>query len=628
MPLRPIEKTDFSGGVNASASPHLIGKNQVLRGDNVILDEHGSMNVRDGLVTVETTPASVVAVLARGAFTTISGERLELAVVRLANNTQQLLRLASGVWIPLGTFTDVFDTPTITPWLNRALITDGYHPPFFTDGGAFAPITGNPLSAPNSPSVSPAGTPGTTTYRYVVVAFNANGTTEASGVGSTGTGAAILNSTDYNVLTWDEVPNALGYYVWRIGGGSTQGKIATLGSITTVLDIGLTGDHTDPPTDNTTASITPGAQHLIVHRGALWAWNTAAATSTYDGPSSLRQSDFNNFQNWPVSFQVFIAKDDGQVGTGLAVFTVAETGIAPDDFLVVFKNFSTYLSSGTFGPQGATPTFTQVKTDMGCMAPRSIQFISAEGTAGIMRLSHRGFALYDGLNDHLLSEAVRPYLFGKDEIIGLDWAHVPLSVASQSQNPPLYLCVCPILGQSGNTRAFVYDLVRRAWTICTFPIPFATLNFLVDPVALPRLVAGEQGGRRVFQLFSGAADDNGTPIPWRVRWAPITAPGSLTYVQRVLVNFFRIAARQIITGQMALGPVANRVYTSKVQRVSVGANAPVGSPLRNVVEDTASFEIGLTGDGAYFELSGAGSLGIRGIQYQVQPKPVGRPMRV
>ena len=33
--------------------------------------------------------------------------------------------------------------------------------------------------------------------------------------------------------------------------------------------------------------VPPGAKHLAVHLGSLWAWNTAAVTNATDGPSAL-----------------------------------------------------------------------------------------------------------------------------------------------------------------------------------------------------------------------------------------------------------------------------------------------------------------------------------------------------
>jgi len=78
-------------------------------------------------------------------------------------------------------------------------------------------------------------------------------------------------------------------------------------------------------------------------------------------------SDANAPNSWPNANQTFISKDDGQQGTGLATFTIAETGISPTQTLVCFKNFSTYQVTGVFG---ATSFGVQkVKSDMVAWLP-------------------------------------------------------------------------------------------------------------------------------------------------------------------------------------------------------------------------------------------------------------------
>lgn len=88
---------------------------------------------------------------------------------------------------------------------------------------------------PDAPTVTPQGTPGTTSYSYYVVATGTQD--KESEVGTTTSGHATLDSSNYNRITWTTVAGATGYDVIRTLGGATQGVIATgLSSGTTQYD--------------------------------------------------------------------------------------------------------------------------------------------------------------------------------------------------------------------------------------------------------------------------------------------------------------------------------------------------------------------------------------------------------
>lgn len=189
-----------------------------------------------------------------------------------------------------------------------------------------------------------------------------------------------------------------------------------------------------------------GAAHAIVYAGYLFIANTfpTITSDQQDGPSCLRSSDLGNFKSWNPINVAMVNQDDGDQITGLAQFTIAELGISPTGNLVVFKTFTTYQITGVFGASDFD--IQASKTDMGCIASRSIQFLSGFGQ--IARLTHLGFAMFDGTNDKVFSEEIRPYLFGdpnQPDIIAVDWSRIYFSKAAQSSNPPMYLCACPIL---------------------------------------------------------------------------------------------------------------------------------------------------------------------------------------
>lgn len=190
-----------------------------------------------------------------------------------------------------------------------------------------------------------------------------------------------------------------------------------------------------------------GAAHAEIYAGSLWVANTSPQLSSdqLDGPSALRMSDLNNPLSWNPLNAAQISPDDGDQCTGIKAFTVAEAGIAPQNFLMYFKNYSTYLIQGVFGATDFA--ITRLQTDLGCIAARSLQFVPGYG---IMRLSHLGFAVTDGISDKLQDpEAIRPYLFPEStesDITPIDQSYLYFAKAAQTANPPMYVCALPLQG--------------------------------------------------------------------------------------------------------------------------------------------------------------------------------------
>jgi hypothetical protein len=83
---------------------------------------------------------------------------------------------------------------------------------------------------------------------WVVTAINANGETTVSNQFAQYTDP-LANKT----LTWNAVPGATGYKVYRgLSSGAYTTLAATLGAVTTYVDSGAAGTAASPPTTNTT----------------------------------------------------------------------------------------------------------------------------------------------------------------------------------------------------------------------------------------------------------------------------------------------------------------------------------------------------------------------------------------
>jgi hypothetical protein len=188
-----------------------------------------------------------------------------------------------------------------------------------------------------------------------------------------------------------------------------------------------------------------GAAHGVVYAGSLWLANTYPYTTAdnQDGPTVLKMSDVNTLLSWNPLNVAFVGRDDGTQITGLATYSIAESGIAPIGSLVVFKEFETYQVIGVFGALDFS--IQKAQTDMGCVAPRSIQFLPGYGLA---RLTHLGIAIFDGVRDRVISEEIRPYLFGGEpDIAQVDWSFAYLSKGTQTATPPMYVLAVPRMEQ-------------------------------------------------------------------------------------------------------------------------------------------------------------------------------------
>jgi hypothetical protein len=119
-------------------------------------------------------------------------------------------------------------------------------------------ITVNSLGTPGTPTVTPQGLSGATTWSYRIVAKLADGTgTAGSFPGSTTSGEDTLDTNNYNNLAWLVVPGAVSYDVYRIVAGfspNTLGKIANVASAS-YSDKGAAGDGATVPNQNTTGNI-------------------------------------------------------------------------------------------------------------------------------------------------------------------------------------------------------------------------------------------------------------------------------------------------------------------------------------------------------------------------------------
>ena len=156
---------------------------------------------------------------------------------------------------------------------------------FFGWDGSYPGINIAQIPTPSVLTVGQGGTAGSTSYTYAVVAYGPLGNTAGSSTFNTATGAATLNTTNYNVIEWYPVGGATKYCIWRTASSGSPSSTGDLGCVSamqylagtyptagtafgygfgtigccndyyTFNDTGLAGDSTSLPATNTTGGI-------------------------------------------------------------------------------------------------------------------------------------------------------------------------------------------------------------------------------------------------------------------------------------------------------------------------------------------------------------------------------------
>ncbi|MBT9168339.1 MAG: hypothetical protein DDT19_01684 [Syntrophomonadaceae bacterium] len=108
------------------------------------------------------------------------------------------------------------------------------------------------LPTPGTPTVTPQGTTGTTTWSYRITARSSVGETLASTAGTTTTGNAILGATDFNRITWSAVAGAVDYRIYRTTAGGTPSTTGLIGTTASLIfdDTGLAASGAVPTIDS------------------------------------------------------------------------------------------------------------------------------------------------------------------------------------------------------------------------------------------------------------------------------------------------------------------------------------------------------------------------------------------
>jgi hypothetical protein len=343
-----------------------------------------------------------------------------------------------------------------------------------------------------------------------------------------------------------------------------------------------------------------------------------------DGPCSLRMCDVNNLQSWNPINQAFLDKDDGTEGSGLGSFTIAAQGIPPEGSLCALKKRAVYQIIGVFGSDNFA--IQRVQSDLGIIASRTLMFVPG---FGLTRMTYLGFAVFDGVNDRIVSTQVEPYLIGSNDpddldIVPMDQQWQSVSQSCLTSNPPMYCTAIPIAaspGLSGGalTRIMCFDLVLKAWVIVDLPFAISTMLGVVTVSTIPVSLFGSfsdgtlqrfQGGDVTWATSAAGSDTTGQ-IAWSMRTPTCSSKDSSErlYLRRVAV----------MGQQTPAAPSTLNIQIRNGGTVFTNQNVPM-PPSGDVQVQGAGGQIGRRFDAV---ISGVGMLTVDSVEWHIQPRPVG-----
>ena len=200
---------------------------------------------------------------------------------------------------------------------------ESYPMPSFIDQTALnqtiGGLTMSAVANPNMFSVTPHGCSGTcaTTYTYAISCSFPDGTHTNLGTAlSTSAQAATLDPTHYNSIVFNGPAQGvcLNYDIWRIAGGTTQGKIMTY----------VFSDATWPPVDNGLAAT--GSAPTTNTTGRMNLVNPGGFTASID-PSGITANRSLSLPDWGGTIAVYASGTPVTASGTSCAITAIQNGI-------------------------------------------------------------------------------------------------------------------------------------------------------------------------------------------------------------------------------------------------------------------------------------------------------------
>lgn len=494
-PKKPEVAIGFLGGLNTFQDENLLRDNELTKAKNIILSVDG-LEPRPGVVNYGNDGGDSIVYGSLGAYKS-TGTREFLRI-----SGGRLKKLSGGAWSQVGATAYSSVPAVLLQARDKVFIFNGSDNLSYYDFSTITTYTS--LSTPGAPTVTPTGTAGTTAYSYKISAFNTVGETLAGSAGTTATGNATLDTTNYNSLSWSSVASATGYNVW--------GRKAT-GLGETYMTTVYTTTYKDQGQDEPSLSILPpegNSTQGIKCAFACFAISRIFAAGDPDNPSRLYYGGVaNNIGNFSGAEEgggnVDIFKNDGAIIRGIAPF---QGGV------IVWKDNAIYKFS--FNSATGFPQLEEITRSFGGISHRAIKAVENDivfpakkdgrlafyslgnqenYSSAVLRTNELSIKIAPSLTDVNVSKLNRTSAFYFNDIYG-----VAVATASSTTN----------------NRIWCLDTRFGAWVHWDDLDPNHFTTY-IDTDESEYLYMGSETTGYMRKMFQDSKNDNGSAIS--VQWA-------------------------------------------------------------------------------------------------------------
>lgn len=492
---KPELVAGFLGGLNTFQDETLIKDGELTKAKNIVLTVDG-ISPRYGIEHYGGVTAGTRIQGMTGYYKS-SGTR-ELIVC----SAGKLYKKSGSSWSQIGSTT--FSTSARINFIqarDKLFGFNGVDALWYYDGSSITSYSA--LTTPGVPTVTPTGTTGSTTYSYRISAFNASGETLAGTAGTTSTGNAALDATNYNSLSWSAVSGALGYNVWgRYSTGLGETYLATVYT-TTYKDQGQNEPSLSilPPESNSTAGII--AKKAIFSQSRIFAAGDPSYPSRlYYGGVGSNIGNFSFSELGGGATDIF--KDDGAVIRDILPY---QGGV------LVWKDNAIYRF---YFSSSGTPTLEEITRSFGGIAWRGSIHVEndvifptkRDGRLAFFSLGNQENYAAGVLRTNELSIKAAP------DMEDVNLAYLEYATSFYYNN--ILGCAIPQSGNTANSRIWCLDTRFGSWVHWDDLAP-ACFAVWSDTDGTQKLLMGSESTGYVEETFKETRSDNGSAIS--VQWA-------------------------------------------------------------------------------------------------------------
>ena len=563
----------FLGGLNTFQDETLIKDSELSEAKNILLNVDG-ITPRPGTLTLGGDSASRIDGLT--SYYKSTGTR---EMIRMAGGKLQRQVGATITDIDAG-YTDGSKTAFIQA-LDKLFIVNEDDGLSQYDGTTVDRYTA--LTTPASPSVTPQGTTGSTSYSYKVTAFNFAGQTLPTAAINTTTGNATLSATNFNRVTWSAVSGAEGYNIY--------GRKAD-GAGVTYLDTVYTTTYDDkgqrtpastlfPPEANLTGGI--NATMVVFGISRIFAAGDPANPSRlYYSDTGTRVGNFNISLDSNAGF-VDVFKNDGFKITSIIPF---QGGVIVFKENAIFK-FDFVQASGDFDGDGveesvSLPQLSEITRSFGCVSFASTQYVEndvifaakKDGRLAFYSLGNQENYAGNVLRTNELSIKIQ------EKLEDVNVAYLENAAGFYYNN--IYGCSVATSGSGVNNRTWCLDTRFGAWTYWE---GFNPANYTVfnGTDGTQKLYFGTDNDGDVIQAFTPDKSDDGVAIDVRFSTKSFTQDQFYIYkkFKDPVFQFKDVNRSGALTGEIYTdGAILQGGFTVNQQ---IGGGAGVGFDLPGFV---------------------------------------------